>query len=150
QGLGQSNGFDFELVDRSGLGHDRLLAARNQLLGMAAKDPVLSQVRPNGQEDTPQLQVDVDLEKAGALSLNQADINTTLTAAWGGTYVNDFIDRGRVKRVYIQGRPEYRATPEDLDRWYVRNSLGQMIPFSAFATTRWEYGPSRLERYNGQ
>ena len=150
QGLGQSNGFDFELVDRGGLGHDKLLAARNQLLGMAAKNPLLSQVRPNGQEDTPQLQVDVDLDKAGALSLSQADINTTLTSAWGGTYVNDFIDRGRVKRVFLQGEAEYRSAPEDLDRWYVRNSLGQMIPFSAFASTHWEYGPAKLERYNGQ
>ncbi|MDB5446263.1 MAG: efflux system, inner rane transporter CmeB [Phenylobacterium sp.] len=150
QGLGQSNGFDFELVDRAGLGHGKLLQARNQLLGMAAKNPLLAQVRPNGQEDTPQLQIDVDQEKAGALSLSQADINSTLTAAWGGSYVNDFIDRGRVKRVYIQGMPEYRSAPEDLDRWYARNSLGQMIPFSAFATSRWEYGPSRLERYNGQ
>jgi multidrug efflux pump len=149
QGLGQSNGFDFELIDRAGLGHDKLLAARNQLLAMAAKDPLLSQVRPNGQEDTPQLQVDVDLEKAGALSLSQADINTTLNAAWGGTYVNDFIDRGRVKRVYIQGDADYRSSPEDLDQWFVRNSLGQMIPFSAFASSHWEYGPSRLERYNG-
>ena len=149
QGLGQSNGFEFELVDRGGIGHDQLLAARNQLLGMAAKNPLLAQVRPNGQEDTPQLQVDVDLAKAGALSLSQADINTTLTAAWGGRYVNDFIDRGRVKRVYIQGLPEYRSSPEDLERWYVRNSLGQMIPFSAFASTHWAYGPARLERYNG-
>jgi multidrug efflux pump len=150
QGLGQSNGFEFELVDRAGIGHDALLAARNQLLGMAAKDPLLAQVRPNGQEDTPQLQVDIDLEKAGALSLSQADINSTLTAAWGGAYVNDFIDRGRVKRVYVQGEAEYRSKPEDLELWFVRNSLGQMIPFSAFATTHWQSGPSRLERYNGQ
>ena len=149
QGLGQSNGFDFELTDRTGIGHQALLAARNQLLGMAAKDPLLAQVRPNGQEDTPQLQVDIDLAKASALSLNQADINATLQAAWGGTYVNDFIDRGRVKRVYIQGEARYRAAPEDLDRWYVRNSQGQMTPFSAFATTHWAYGPARLERYNG-
>jgi len=148
-GLGQSNGFDFELVDRGGVGHERLLAARNQLLGMAAKNPLLSQVRPNGQEDTPQLRIDVDTRKAGALGVSQADINATLAAAWGGSYVNDFVDRGRVKRVYLQGEAEYRGQPEDLDRWYVRNAQGQMIPFSAFAATRWAFGAPRLERYNG-
>ena len=150
QGLGQSSGFDFELEDRGGLGHDKLLQARNQLLGMAMQDPLLAQVRPNGQEDTPQLQIDVDQAKAGALGLSQADINNTLTAAWGGSYVNDFIDRGRVKRVYVQGDAPYRATPEDLNHWYVRTSNGTMTPFSAFASSHWDYGPSRLERYNGQ
>jgi multidrug efflux pump len=149
QGLGSSNGFDFELVDRGGIGHDALLQARNQLLGMAAKDPMLSQVRPNGQEDTPQLHLDIDQEKAAALGVSQANINDTITAAWGGLYVNDFIDRGRVKRVYIEGDAPYRGAPTDLDHWYVRASSGTMTPFSSFAGSHWTFGPTRLERYNG-
>jgi multidrug efflux pump len=149
QGLGSSNGFDFELVDRGGIGHDALLQARNQLLGMAAKDPILSQVRPNGQEDTPQLHLDIDQAKATALGVSQANINDTITAAWGGLYVNDFIDRNRVKRVYIQGDAPYRAAPSDLDHWYVRASSGTMTPFSSFAGSHWTFGPTRLERYNG-
>jgi multidrug efflux pump len=149
QGLGSSNGFDFELVDRGGIGHDALLQARNQLLGMAAKDPILSQVRPNGQEDTPQLHLDINQEKAAALGVSQANINDTITAAWGGLYVNDFIDRGRVKRVYIEGDAPYRGAPTDLDHWYVRASNGTMTPFSSFAGSHWTFGPTRLERYNG-
>jgi hydrophobe/amphiphile efflux-1 (HAE1) family protein len=150
QGLGASAGFDFELEDRGGLGHERLLQARNQLLGMAAKDPILAQVRPNGQEDTPQLHLDVDVAKAQALGITQDQINDTITAAWGGTYVNDFIDRGRVKRVYMEGDARYRASPDDLNRWYARSASGTMTPFSAFATSHWAFGPTRLERYNGQ
>jgi multidrug efflux pump len=149
-GLGSSSGFDMELVDRAGLGHAALLQARNQLLGLAAKDPILAQVRPNGQEDTPQLHLDVDQARASALGVSLGDINDTITAAWGGLYVNDFIDRNRVKRVYMQGDAPYRATPQDLDRWYVRSASGTMTPFSAFAGSHWTFGPTRLERYNGQ
>jgi multidrug efflux pump len=149
-GLGSSSGFDLQLVDRSGLGHAALVQARNQLLGLAAKDPLLSQVRPNGQEDTPQLHVDIDQAKAAALGVSQTSINATLSTAWGGTYVNDFLDRNRVKRVYVQGDAPFRSNPEDMNQWYVRASNGTMTPFSAFATTRWTLGPARLERFNGQ
>ena len=147
--LGTANGFDVYLQDRAGLGHDALIAARNQLLGLAAKDPALAAVRPNGQDDTPQFRVDVDSAKAGALGLSMADVNSTLSAAWGSSYVNDFIDKGRVKRVYIQGEAPSRMVPEDLDKWYVRNVQGEMVPFSAFATGSWTYGSPRLERFNG-
>ncbi|ACE82790.1 efflux RND transporter permease subunit [Cellvibrio japonicus] len=147
--LGTANGFNLHLQDRAGLGHDQLLAARNQLLGMAAQNPVLSSVRPNGQEDKPELQLDIDLAKAGALGVSQADINSTLATAWGGSYVNDFIDKGRVKRVFVQGDASSRMNPEDLNQWYVRNSQGDMVPFSAFASSHWGYGSPRLERYNG-
>ncbi len=147
--LGTANGFTFFLQDRVGLGHDKLLEARNMFLGMAAKTPVLSGVRPNGQEDKPELELDIDLAKAEALGLSQADINNTLSTAWGSSYVNDFIDRGRVKKVYLQGTPESRMVPEDLDKWYVRNSNGDMVPFTAFAQSYWRYGSPRLERYNG-
>jgi multidrug efflux pump len=149
-GLGSSSGFDFELEDRGGIGHAALLQARNQLLAMAAKDPILAQVRPNGLEDTPQLHLDVDVAKASSLGITEDQINDTITAAWGGTYVNDFIDRSRVKRVYMQGDSPYRATPDDLNRWYVRSASGTMTPFSAFAGSHWAFGPTRLERYNGQ
>jgi hydrophobe/amphiphile efflux-1 (HAE1) family protein len=147
--LGTANGFNLHLQDRAGLGHDQLLAARNQLLGMAAQSPVLAGVRPNGQEDMPELKLDIDLAKAEALNVSQADINSTLATAWGSSYVNDFIDRGRVKKVYLQGSPDSRMVPEDLTKWYVRNSEGDMVPFSAFATSHWTYGSPRLERYNG-
>jgi multidrug efflux pump len=150
QELGNANGFDFELEDQGGLGHDALVKARNQLLGMAAQDAKLTAVRPNGQEDTPQLHVDIDIARAGALGLSQADINDTLSTAWGSSYINQFNDQGRVKRVYMQGDSQFRMTPDDLKRWYVRTSSGSMSPFSAFSDTRWTYGPSRLERYNGQ
>jgi len=149
-GLGNSSGFDMELVDRTGIGHAALVQARNQLLGMAAKDPLLSQVRPNGQEDTPQLHVDVDQAKAAALGVSQASINSMLGTALGGTYVNDFIDRNRVKRVYVQGDAPFRSAPEDLNHWYVRGSNGTMTPFSAVASSHWVLGPQRLERFNGQ
>jgi len=123
--------------------------ARNQLLGMAAKDPSLVAVRPNGQEDTPQYQIDIDQARAGAFGLSMADINDTLSTALGGAYVNDFIDRGRVKKVFVQGDAPFRMMPEDINRWAVRNAQGGMVTFSAFAATRWTYGSPRLERYNG-
>jgi multidrug efflux pump len=149
EGLGTSNGFDFYLKDITGTSHDKLLAARDQLLASAAKSKLLSDVRANGQDDTSQFFVDIDQEKASAFGINLADINTTLSTAWGSSYVNDFIDRGRVKRVYLQSAPDFRMQPEDLDRWYVRNASGAMVPFSAFATGRWTFGSPRLERYNG-
>ena len=148
-GLGNATGFDLQLVDRGGVGHDRLMQARNQLLGMAAQNPKLVGVRPNGLEDTPQYKLTVDREKASALGLSLTDINTTLAAAWGSSYVNDFIDQGRVKRVYLQADAPYRMQPSDVDRWYVRNATGQMVPFSAFTTAEWTFGSPKLERYNG-
>ena len=147
--LGVANGFDMYLQDRAGAGHEALLAARNQLLGLAAKDPVLMSVRPNGLEDTPQFSVDIDTVHAGALGLSMADINATLSAAWGSAYVNDFIDKGRVKKVYLQADAPYRMVPEDLDKWYVRNTQGDMVPFSMFARSKWTFGSPRLERFNG-
>ena len=131
--LGVANGFDMYLQDRAGAGHEALMAARNQLLGMAAKDPTLVAVRPNGQEDTPQFTIDVDTVHAGALGLAMADVNATLSAAWGSAYVNDFIDKGRVKKVYMQADAPFRMVPEDLSKWYVRNAQGDMVPFSMFA-----------------
>ncbi|MBZ5759405.1 efflux RND transporter permease subunit [Rhizobium sp. VS19-DR104.2] len=148
-GFGSSSGFDFYLQDVNGQGHEKLMAARNQLLGMASKSPLLVGTRPNGQEDQPQYQVEIDQEKASALDISLADIDTTLATAWGGSYVNDFIDRGRVKQVYVQADADFRMQPEDFDRWYVRNSEGSMVPFSAFATGSWSFGSPRLERYNG-
>ncbi|WP_315383064.1 efflux RND transporter permease subunit [Microvirgula aerodenitrificans] len=147
--LGNATGFDLQLQDRGGLGHDKLMEARNQLLGMAAKSPALAGVRPNGQEDTPQLRINIDQQKATAQGLSIAAINDTLSSAWGGAYVNDFIDRGRVKKVYLQADAPYRMVPEDLNKWFVRNTQGDMVPFSSFATASWEYGSPRLERYNG-
>ncbi|MFM5213288.1 efflux RND transporter permease subunit [Aeromonas hydrophila] len=147
--LGTATGFDFFLQDRAGVGHDKLMAARNQLLGMAAQDPNLVRVRPNGMEDTPQLDIKIDYEKALAQGLSISDINSTLSSAWGSAYVNDFVDRGRVKKVYLQADAPFRMNPEDLKLWYVRNRAGQMVPFSAFASTDWSFGSPRLERYNG-
>jgi len=148
--LGTASGFDFELIDQGGLGHEKLTQARNQLLGMAAQHPdLLMAVRPNGLEDTPQFKLIIDQEKARALGVSLSDINTTLGSAWGGSYVNDFVDRGRVKKVYVQGESKFRMLPSDLNNWYVRGSSGQMVPFSAFSTTKWQYGSPRLERYNG-
>jgi multidrug efflux pump len=149
-GLGSSSGFDMELVDRSGLGHDGLLKARNQLLAMATKNPLLSQVRPNGQEDTAQLQIDVDQAKAAALGVSQASINSTISTGLGGEYITDFIDRNRVKRVYVQADAPFRSSPQDLDHYFVRAANGTMTPFSAFAASHWIQGPARLERFNGQ
>ncbi len=147
--LGNASGFDFMLQDRAGVGHEKLLAARNQLLGEAAQSPVLARVRPNGIEDAPQYQLDIDREKARALGVAIADINSTLATAWGSSYVNDFIDRGRVKKVFVQGEAASRMLPEDLEKWYVRNASGDMVPFSAFAKAHWTYGPQKLNRYNG-
>ena len=147
--LGQVGGFQLELLDRGGIGHDALLAARNQLFGMIAKEPLLTKVRPGGLEDQPTYKLDVDPEKASALGLSLGEINTTLASAWGGSYINDFVDKGRTKRVYMRADAEFRMQPADLDRWYVRNRDGQMVSFSAFATGRWSYGSPRLERFNG-
>ena len=147
--LGNATGFDMMLQNRGGLSHEQFLAARNQLLGEAAKNPALVAVRPNGVEDAPQVKVDIDREKASALGLSIADVNQTLSAAWGSSYVNDFIDHGRVKRVYVQGEPNSRMQPEDLNNWYVRNVQGGMVPFAAFATSKWTYGPQKLTRFNG-
>jgi multidrug efflux pump len=147
--LGIASGFDFQLQDTAGIGHAALVAASQQLLGMAAQDPDLAGVRPNGMADTPQLTLDIDHAKAGAMGVSVADINSTLSTAIGGSYVDDFIDRGRTKRVYVQGDAPFRMSPEDLARWHVRNKNGQMVPFSAFATSHWVIGSPRLERYNG-
>jgi HAE1 family hydrophobic/amphiphilic exporter-1 len=147
--MGRANGFDLQIKDLGGLGHEALMAARNQFLGLAAQNPVLMAVRPNGMDDTPQLHLEIDYAKAGALGLAVAEINSVLSAAWGGSYVNDFIDKGRVKKVYIMGQPSSRMLPSDLYKWYVRNNKGEMVPFSAFATANWIYGSPRLERYNG-
>lgn len=147
--LGTASGFDVMLQDRNNIGHEKLLQARNMLLGMASQDPRLSQVRPNGMEDVPVFRIDIDYEKVKSLGLSVSDVNATLSTAWGGSYVNDFLDRGRVKKVYVQGDAPSRMLPEDLQQWYVRNNMGDMVPFSAFASTRWEYGSPRLERYNG-
>ena len=147
--LGVSAGFNLQLKDASGQGHDKLLAARNTILGMAAQDKRLMGVRPNGQEDTPQYKIIVDQAQAGAMGVSTAEINSTMGMAWGGTYINDFIDRGRVKKVYVQGEADSRMMPEDLNKWYVRNNKGEMVPFSTFATGEWTYGSPRLERYNG-
>ena len=147
--LGSATGFDFRLTDNAGLGHNALIDARNQLLGLARENPALTNVRPNSLEDTPQYRIDIDQEKAGALGLSLADINRTLSTAWGSSYVNDFIDKGRVKKVYLQGDAPFRMQPGDIDRWYVRNSRGQMVPFSAFSTAHWTTGSPKLERFNG-
>jgi len=147
--LGLAAGFAFFLKDNGGAGHEALTAARNQFLGAAAQSKLLANVRPNGQEDTPQFHIDVDNERAAALGLATADINSTFSAAWGGQYIDDFVDRGRVKRVYVRADAPFRMTPDDFKLWSVRNAEGRMVPFSAFATSRWDYGSPRLERYNG-
>jgi multidrug efflux pump len=147
--LGNATGFDVYLQDQGGVGHDKLMQARNQFLGMAAQSKILAGVRPNGLNDEPQYQLIIDDERASALGITLSDINNTLSIALGGSYVNDFIDRGRVKKVYIQGDAGARMTPEDLKKWYVRNSAGEMVPFSAFASGKWSYGSPKLSRYNG-
>ena len=146
--LGQAGGFDFQLQDRGGMGHESLMAARNQLLGMAAKDPRLTRVRPNGLEDVPQYRIDVDWEKGGALGVPIAAIHNTISAAFGGAYVNDFIQGGRVKRVYVQADAAYRMLPKDLGQLHVRNGAGTMTPFASFASGHWYQGSPRLERFN--
>ncbi|MNZ29738.1 Toluene efflux pump membrane transporter TtgE [compost metagenome] len=147
--MGNAMGFNLYLQDNSGMGHEALMEARNQFLQLANQNPVLRMVRPNGKDDEPQFKVNIDDEKARALQVSIASINDTMSAAWGSMYVNDFIDRGRVKRVYIQGQDDSRISPEDFDKWYVRNALGEMVPFSAFATGEWVYGSPKLERYGG-
>jgi HAE1 family hydrophobic/amphiphilic exporter-1 len=146
--LGMASGFDFELQDRGGVGHEKLMAARNQMLGMAMLDPRLTRVRPNGMEDVPEYHIDVDWDKAGALGVPIASIHSTISAAFGGSYVNDFIQGGRVKKVYIQADMPYRMQPHDLNKLYVRNQVGKMVPLSSFATGRWTIGSPKLERYN--
>ncbi|MRT13283.1 multidrug efflux RND transporter permease AcrD [Enterobacteriaceae bacterium RIT711] len=148
-GLGNAAGFDMELQDHAGAGHQALMQARNQLLDMAGSDSSLTRVRHNGLDDSPQMQIDIDQRKAQALGVSISDINNTLQTAWGSSYVNDFMDRGRVKKVYVQADAKYRMLPDDINQWYVRNKDGGMVPFSAFASSHWESGSPRLERYNG-
>ena len=147
--LGNATGFDFQLLDRGGLGHEKLMEARNQLLGMASKDARLTKVRPNGLEDVPQYRVDVDWEKAGALGVPITSIHNTISEAFGSAYVNNFIQGGRVKRVFAQADAPYRMLPKDMEKLYVRNTTGKMVPFSSFASGRWTSGSPRLERFNG-
>ncbi|MDR7344922.1 multidrug efflux pump [Pantoea alhagi] len=148
-GMGSAAGFNMQLQDHAGIGHAQLMAMRDRLLAKAASDPRLARVRHNGLDDSPQLRIDIDQRKAQALGVSIDDINSTLTTGWGSTYVNDFLDRGRVKKVYVQAAAKYRMLPDDINKWYVRNSQGGMVPFSAFAKTAWETGSPRLERYNG-
>jgi multidrug efflux pump len=147
--LGNATGFDLYLQDQAGLGHAKLMEARNQFLGLAAQSKILAGVRPNGLNDEPQYQLVIDDERANALGVTMSDINTTLSIALGGSYVNDFIDRGRVKKVYVQGEAGSRMSPEDLKKWYVRNATGEMVPFASFASGTWVYGSPKLSRYNG-
>jgi hydrophobe/amphiphile efflux-1 (HAE1) family protein len=147
--LGMATGFDFQLLDRGGLGHEKLMEARNQLLGMASQDKRLTKVRPNGMEDVPEYRVDVDWEKAGALGVPITSIHNTISAAFGSSYVNNFIQGGRVKRVFAQADTPYRMLPKDIEKLYVRNTPGKMVPFSAFASAHWTSGSPRLERFNG-
>tara|TARA_E500000331_G_scaffold352037_1_gene399831 strand:- start:188 stop:1870 length:1683 start_codon:yes stop_codon:yes gene_type:complete len=147
--LGNATGFNMQLVDRASQGHEALMNARNQLLGMASQSDKLNGVRPNGLSDVPQFKIDIDNEKAAALGVSLSDINNSLQLAWGSAYVNDFIDDGRIKRVYMQADAPYRMNPEDLDSWYVRNKAGEMVAFSSFSTSSWEYGSPKLERFNG-
>ncbi|CCG87968.1 multidrug efflux RND transporter permease AcrD [Erwinia piriflorinigrans] len=148
-GLGNSAGFDLELQDNAGLGHRALMSARNTLLEMAQKNPSLTRVRHNGLDDSPQLRIDIDQRKAQTLGVSLNDINATLQTGWGSSYVNDFLDRGRVKKVYVQADAPFRMLPDDISKWYVRNNSGGMVPFTAFARSHWETGSPRLERYNG-
>ena len=147
--LGNATGFDVYLQDRSGIGHEKLMEARNQFLGMASQSKILAGVRPNGLNDEPQYKLLIDDEAARALGLSLSDINNTLSIGLGASYVNDFIDHGRVKKVFLQGEADSRMNPEDLKKWYVRNDQGTMVPFSAFAKGEWIYGPPKLSRYNG-
>ncbi len=148
QGLGTATGFDLQLQDSGNLGHEGLLQARNMLLGMAAQNKQVVGVRPNGQEDSPQYKVNVNYDAAAAMGVAPSVINSVLGTAWGSSYINDFMDRGRIKKVYMQGQADSRTTPEDINKWYVRNNANQMIPFSAFATGEWQYGSPTLNRYN--
>src|SRR5690606_1365866 len=147
--LGNATGFDFYLQDRGGMGHEAHMAARDQFLYEASQHPALTMVRPNGMNDEPQYQIIIDDERVRIMGLSMADVNTTLSAAWGSAYVNDFLDGDRVKKVYIQGEPASRVTPEDFNKWYVRNADGDMVPFSAFASGKWVVGSPRMDRFNG-
>jgi hydrophobe/amphiphile efflux-1 (HAE1) family protein len=147
--LGTAKGFDFQLLDRGGLGQAALTEAQNQLLGIAAKDPRLTAVRPNSMEDVPEYRIDVDWEKAGSLGVPIASIHRTISASFGSAYANDFIQGGRIKRVYVQADAPYRMLPKDLEKLYVRNTAGMMVPFSSFASGRWTSGPPKLARFNG-
>jgi multidrug efflux pump len=147
--LGNASGFDLQLVDRGGLGHEALMNARNQLLSMAAQNPKLAGVRPNGLDDVPQYKIDIDTEKASAMGLSLSEVNQTLQTAWGSTYVNDFLDEGRIKKVYMQADAPYRMLPDDVNEWYLRNNEQEMVPFSAFSKAHWTYGSPKLERFNG-
>src|SRR5437764_10655155 len=149
RGLGQSNGFTMQLQNTSGMSRDQFAAARDRLLATAASDPLLAQVRLAELPDISSLKVNVDQQRLAALGLNSADVNSTLSTAWGGRYVNDFIDRGRVKRVYVQGEANYRSEPSDIGSWFVRNNQGQMVPFSSFATTNWTVAPVSVDRFEG-
>ncbi len=147
--MGSATGFDFQLEDRGGVGHAKLMEARNTLLGMAMKDPNLKSVRPVGADDQPEYSVQIDQDRAGALGVPAAAIADALSSSWGGAYVNDFINQGRVKRVYMQADAKYRMQLEDLNKVYVPNKFGGMVPFSAFAKGTWTYGSPNLQRYNG-
>jgi hydrophobe/amphiphile efflux-1 (HAE1) family protein len=148
--LGNATGFDLQLVNTGGMSHERLIQVRDEMIALAAKDPRLTGVRANSLEDAPRLKVDIDEAKARSLGLDPTSINSTISTAWGAAYVNDFIDRGRVKRVYIQADEPFRRTPEDIDHFYVRGDNGQMTPFSAFSTVRWQRAPVSITRYNGE
>jgi multidrug efflux pump len=150
RGLGQSSGFTLELENTGGLSRNDFRARKDQILNLARQDPVLSGVRENSLKDTPTLKVDIDPSKAGALGVSEAQVNTTLSTAWGGQYVGDFVDRGRVKRVFVQGDAPYRGKPEDLGSWFVRTGSGDMAPFSSFASIAWGTAPSTLQRFNGR
>ena len=147
--LGNASGFDLQLLDRAGLGHNALMGARNQLLGASSKNPLLIGVRPNGLNDMAQYKIDINFEKATALGVSISDINQTLQTAWGSTYVNDFLDKGRIKKVYLQSDAPYRMNPTDITKWYVRNKDGKMVSFGSFSTARWTFGSPKLERFNG-
>jgi HAE1 family hydrophobic/amphiphilic exporter-1/multidrug efflux pump len=147
--LGNVSGFDVYLQARAGQTHEDLLAARNQLMGLASQSPLIASIRPNGLEDSPQYELNIDWRKAGAMGLTAESVAELLSVAWAGRYVNDFLDRGRIKKVYVQGEAEARSTPEDIERWRVRNATGQLVPFSNFAEGKWRYGPQGLYRYNG-
>ncbi len=147
--LGNASGFDMQLLDQGGLGHEALVAAEMQLLGMAAQDPRLFGVRPNGLPDVPEYKIHIDHEKASALGVSISDINSTLQSVWGSSYVNDFVHEGRTKRVYMQGDAPFRMNPDDVNKWYVRNGDGEMVPFSSFTSAEWGFGSPRLERYDG-
>jgi len=147
--LGNVSGFDFYLQARGGQSHDEVLAARNQLMGMASQSPLIASIRPNGLQDAAQFNLDIDWRAAGAMGLSASDVGNLLSTAWAGKYVNDFIDRGRIKRVYVQGEAESRATPSDIELWRVRNASGGLVPFSNFTTANWTFGPQGLNRYNG-